>query len=59
MNENDEVQVNYFVLCDQVITEAGTSKQSLIGIYSALMTDQFPMVANVAVALAQAQVLKS
>ena|ERR1051326_5438576 len=51
MNENDEVQVNYFVLCDQVITEAATSKQSLIGIYSALMTDQFPMVANVAVAL--------
>ena len=51
MNENDEVQVNYFVLCDQVITEAHTSKQSLIGIYSALMTEQFPMAANVAVAL--------
>lgn len=50
-NETDEVLVNYFVLCDQVITEAQTSKQSLIGIYSALMTEQLPMNANVAVAL--------
>ena len=47
----DEVQVNYFVLCDQVITEAQTSKQSLIGIYSALMAQQLPILVNVAVAL--------
>ncbi len=51
VQESDEVQVNYFVLCDQVITEAQTSKQSLIGIYSALMADQVPMHANIAVAL--------
>ncbi len=49
--ESDEVVVNYFVICDQVITEAQTSKQSLIGIYSALMTDQTPMQANLAVAV--------
>ena len=49
--ENEEISVNYFVLCDQVITEAQTSKQSLIGIYSALMADQTPMQANLAVAL--------
>ena len=47
----DSVQVNYFVLCDQVITEAQTSKQSLIGIYSALMAPQLPVMVNVAVAL--------
>ena len=50
-NERDEVLVNYFVLCDQVITEAQTSKQSLIGIYSALMTDSLPLHANLAVAV--------
>lgn len=50
-SERDELQVNYFVLCDQVITEAQTSKQSLIGIYSALMTEQLPMHANLAVAI--------
>ncbi len=49
--ESDVVCVNYFVLCDQVITEAQTSKQSLIGVYSALMTEQVPMQANLAVAL--------
>ena len=47
----DEIHVNYFVLCDQVITEAQTSKQSLIGIYSALMAPQLPVMVNVAVAL--------
>src|SRR5688572_25829821 len=50
-SERDEVVVNYFVLCDQVITEAQTSKQSLIGVYSALMAEQIPMHANLAVAL--------
>ena len=49
--EKDEVVVNYFVVCDQVITEAQTSKQTIVGIYSALMSEQFPLVANVAVAL--------
>ncbi|HZO89036.1 MAG TPA: hypothetical protein VFB38_11930 [Chthonomonadaceae bacterium] len=49
-NETDEILVNYFVLCDQVITEANTNKQSLIGIYSALMTDQLPMITNLSVA---------
>ena len=49
--ENEEIVVNYFVVCDQVITEAQTSKQSLIGIYSALMTEQLPMQANLAVAI--------
>ncbi len=48
--EIDAISVNYFVLCDQVITEANTNKQSLVGIYSALMTDQLPMQANLAVA---------
>src|SRR5581483_1562367 len=48
--ELDAISVNYFVLCDQVITEANTNKQSLIGIYSALMTDQLPLYANIAVA---------
>jgi len=50
-SEAEEILVNYFVLCDQVITEEGTSKQSLIGIYSALLTEQLPMTANLAVAL--------
>ncbi len=46
-----DIQVSYFVLCDQVITEAQTSKQSLIGIYSALMAQQLPVLVNVAVAM--------
>ena len=49
--ERDSIRVNYFVLCDQVITEAQTSKQSLIGIYSALMAEQLPLYVNVAVAM--------
>lgn len=48
---SEEIKVNYFVLCDQVITEAQTSKQSLIGIYSALVAPQLPVLVNVAVAL--------
>lgn len=48
---NNDIQVSYFVLCDQVITEAQTSKQSLIGIYSALMAQQLPVLVNVAVAM--------
>lgn len=40
--EQEEVQVNYFAICDLVITEAGSSKQSIIGIYTALMTDRIP-----------------
>lgn len=51
LNESEEVLVNYFVLCDQVITEAHTNKQSLIGIYSALIAEQFPIQFNVSVAL--------
>lgn len=50
-SEHEEIVVNYFVLCDQVITEAQTSKHSLIGIYSAMMSEQMPVFANVAVAL--------
>lgn len=50
-SDADEIVVNYFVLCDQVITEAQTNKQSLIGIYSALMAPQLPLHVNVAVAL--------
>lgn len=50
-SEADEIQVNYFALCDQVITEAQTSKQSLIGVYSALMAEQFPTSANVVAAV--------
>ncbi len=49
--QTDKVQVSYFVLCDQVITEAQTNKQSLIGIYSALMAQQIPFNVNMAVAL--------
>lgn len=49
-NEADEVIVNYFVLCDNVISEAGTGKQSIIGAYSALFAGQFPANINVAVA---------
>lgn len=49
--DREAVVVNYFVLCDQVITEAQTNKQSLIGIYSALMAPQLPLHVNVAVAL--------
>ncbi len=49
--EDQEVLVTYFVLCDSVITEAGTGKQSLIGIYSGLLTQAFPMQANLAVAV--------
>ena len=51
MSEADEVVVNFFALCDQVITEAGTGKQSLIGIYSALMAEQIPTHVNIAVAI--------
>ena len=49
-SEADELVVNYFVLCDNVISEAGTGKQSIIGAYSALMTEQVPTMANLAVA---------
>ncbi len=48
---NEEVSVNYFVICDQVITEANTGKQSLIGIYSALMAQTLPFYANLSVAI--------
>ncbi len=47
--ENDEVVVIYFAICDHVLTEAGTSKQSLIGIYSGLVSQQFPMYSNLSV----------
>ncbi len=47
----DDVQVNYFVVCDQVITDAQTNKQSLIGIYSAISAEQLPLHVNMAVAL--------
>lgn len=50
-SEADEIYVSYFVLCDSVITEAGTGKQTLVGIYSGMMTDQLPMQANLAVAI--------
>ena len=50
-SEADEVVVNFFALCDSVITEAGTGKQSLIGLYSALMTEQMPAHVNMAVAV--------
>ena len=50
-NEQDEVVVSYFVLCDNVISEAGTGKQSIIGAYSALMAEQLPTNTNLAVAL--------
>lgn len=50
-SEMDEVMVSYFVVCDQVITEAQTGKQSLIGVYSGLVTDQLPMAANLAVGI--------
>jgi hypothetical protein len=51
MLETDEIAVSYLVLCDHAITEAGTGKQSLVGIYSALMADQLPMTANITVAV--------
>lgn len=51
MSELDEVHVIYFVLCDQVITEANSSKQSLIGIYSSMIVEQLPASANLAVAV--------
>jgi len=47
----DDIRVSYFVLCDQIITEAGTSKQSLIGIYSALRPPELPVQFNFMVAL--------
>jgi hypothetical protein len=47
----DDMQVNYFVICDQVITDANTSKQSLIGIYSAVSAEKLPIQVNMAVAL--------
>lgn len=50
MWEEEEVQVSYFVLCDLVITEEQTRKQSLIGIYSALTTTQLPLHINMAAA---------
>lgn len=49
-SEADEVTVNYFTICDQVIAEAQTGKQSIIGVYSALTTDQVPIQMNLAVA---------
>ncbi len=50
-DESGSVHVSYFVLCDQVITEANTNKQSLIGIYSAITAPQIPFGVNVAVAI--------
>lgn len=48
-SEADEVLVNYFVLCDYVLNDANTGKQSLIGIYSALIVPQLPLQLNLAV----------
>ncbi len=48
---DETLQVSYFVLCDSVITEENTRKQSLIGIYSGLSSQQFPFHINAAVAL--------
>lgn len=50
-SETEEIQVNYFVLCDQVITEAQTNKQSIIGIFSGMVAHQMPLVTNLAVAI--------
>lgn len=50
-NEADEILVSYFVVCDYVLTEAGTGKQSLIGVYSALFAPHFPTQSNLSVAL--------
>ena len=49
--ERDDVIVHYFVLCDYVLTEAGSGKQSLIGVYSALQWNEPPFHLNVSVAL--------
>lgn len=46
-----DIEVSYFVLCDLVITEEGTRKQSLVGIYSALVAQQFPFYVNMAAAI--------
>jgi hypothetical protein len=51
LEQIDDIQVNYFVICDQVITDATTNKQSLIGIYSTVATPQLPLQVNMAVAL--------
>jgi hypothetical protein len=49
--ETDEVVVNYFLLCDQVIVDAQTGKHSIIGIYSGIATNRLPVQINIAVAL--------
>jgi hypothetical protein len=49
--ETDEVTVNYFLACDQVIVDAQTRKHSLIGIYSAVIVERLPLQMNIAVAL--------
>jgi hypothetical protein len=51
LEQLDDIQVSYFVICDQVITDAATNKQSLIGIYSTVSTAQLPLQINMAVAL--------
>ncbi len=50
LTSQEDIEITYFVLCDQVITEAQSGKQSLIGIYSALITQQFPFHVNMSVA---------
>ncbi len=45
------IDVSYFLLCDIAITEAGSGKQSLIGVYSSLVTQQLPFYVNMAVGI--------
>jgi hypothetical protein len=49
--ESDEVMVNYFLLCDQVIVDMTTRKHSLIGIYSGIIVDHLPVQLTIAVAM--------
>lgn len=49
-SEADELVLNYFVLCDHVISEANTNKQSIIGIYSAMVSDILPLRMDISVA---------
>jgi len=51
LEQLDDIQANYFVICDQVITDATTNKQSLIGIYSTIAASQLPFQTNMAIAI--------
>jgi hypothetical protein len=46
MSDSENIILESFLICDQVITEAQTNKKSLIGIFNNIWSDHFPFPYN-------------